>query len=119
METDIEPFPTDVRVLKPVIIDAPTEPEAPASATVAQQGTYKIRTKNGQEFEFAGLATTPDGSITLPSLIDLLLVIAASLDHPVVDQILKANDVIQKDAKGRLYYPRPAIADEIPQEINL
>lgn len=103
--------------LKPVIIEAPTEPEAAPAA--AQQGTYKIRTKDGGQFEFAGLATTPDGSVTLPSLIDLLLVIVASLDHPVVDQILKANDIIQKDAKGRLYYPRPKAADETPQEITL
>lgn len=103
--------------LKPVIIAAPEDEKD--AAPVAKQGTYKIRAKDGRVFEFPSLAINPDGSITLPSLIDLLLVIVASIDHPVVDQILQANDVIQKDVKGTLYYPRPKAVEETPQEITL
>lgn len=89
------------------------------TATVAQQGTYKIKTPDGREFEFPGLATAPDGGITVASLMDLFFVIAASLDHPVVDQILKANDIVQKDVRGNLYYPRPKVSFEPTQEITL
>jgi hypothetical protein len=93
---------------QPVVIDAPQETERhEAAPSLASQGTYKITTPDGREFEFPGLATAPDGSITLASLIDLLLVLVASIDHPVVDQILQANDIVQKDVRGQLYYPRP------------
>lgn len=100
----------------PVTIAAPVEELAPVKAA---QGTYKITTPDGKQFEFAGLATAPDGGITLPSLIDMILVTLASLDNPTVDQILQANDVVQKDVNGKLYYPRPKFVGETPQEINL
>lgn len=74
---------------------------------VAKQTTFKITAPNGEVFEFPGLAYTKDGAITIASLLDVFWVIASSLDHPTVNQILKANDVVQKDVNGKLYFPKP------------
>ena len=98
---------------KGAVIPAPVDMAPPAGAApvapeVAEQPSYVIETPRGK-FTFGGLATDKDGSITITSLIDMFLVCMASVENPVVEQILRANDVIIKDQVGRLFFPRPNI----------
>lgn len=68
---------------------------------VATQQTYKVG-----DFEFPGLATSKEGGITPASFVDMMVVCLASLEHPAVDKILTANEIVIRDVNGQLFFPR-------------
>ena len=71
---------------------------------VAAQGTYKVG-----DYEFPSLAQGQDGSITVASFVDLVMVClaaAASGNTQMVNDILKANDVVVRDRNGKIFFPK-------------
>lgn len=81
-------------------------PEAQVTPVMATQSTYTISTPRG-EFTLPGLAYDDKGAITIASLLDVLIVAAASPDQATRDQVLAANDMIVRDNNGKLFFPPP------------
>jgi hypothetical protein len=59
------------------------------------------------EYELPGLAFDKDGKIAVQSLIDMLLQCMALLNHPAVNDVLKANSIMIRDMNGKILFPQP------------
>lgn len=70
-------------------------------ASVAEQGEFTF-----EDYVLPGLAYSPDGSITVASMLDLILVCLAVSGNPKVDEVLRNNQIVLKDKQGKVLFPR-------------